>query len=126
MSTITDLVFRTIRLRFTIISESKLDFEKHMNEGLAKYPLKWCESKYSVLEQLREDAAKASIPLDIGKTDDIGYDEDGQWWWGGEFEHPDDLVGMNPDSFAGIMVAVANLAAGSVVWERVYKNEVII
>lgn len=62
--------------------------------------------------------------MDIGKYDEIGFDEDGEWWWGDEYDNPDDVVLMHPDTYVGFVVAAVNLMYGSEAWKRVYFGEV--
>lgn len=121
MHTLTSL--RIVGLEFLIGCERDLPFEEYLEQAKDTYNLGFLTMTLDQLIKLRDDAINHRIPLDIGKMDEIGEDEDGQWWWGGEFDSGDRVL-MHPDTYVGFVVAAVNLCYGSEAWKRIYVGSV--
>lgn len=99
-------------------------------KALDKYPHK---KKYNrtlrvvvdrkVLEAIRDDAYNLRIFPEFSKETELGYDEDGQWWWGDGNEEGD-TVALSPEDYAEFLITAVNVVMGYQSYKRALLQEI--
>lgn len=98
--------------------------------AMGKYPhkKKYTPSLYvvvdrKVLEAIRDDALTLCIFPDFSKESELGYDEDGQWWWGDGNEEGD-TVALYPEDYAEFLITAVNVVMGYQSFKRALVQEI--